>query len=265
MEHFRTIKPEDHRLRTYISYYYFHELDAEQDRTHFKFYPHFKHGYTFYLKQDGILEKALYTMNYQEQASVIMQGIIYKVGVAFHPLGINHFLENNLDTYYAKSTRAFPVWNEQVVSKLGNIFERNDLNQRCRQLDHFFLNMLRVKPELILIKNALNLIFDSFGTIKIADLADQLGLSRRTLQREFHKHLCCSPEMYKKVVKFRVSIMAAQQKNLKNLTEVSLYSLYYDQADFTKRFKELTQQTPKDFFAGIRQMGGEDIFWSMMD
>lgn len=263
MERFVTIRPENERISNYISYYYFHDSDeADFERT-FVFYPHFKHGFTVYREEDTF--RTLFTMNYDRQLSVELKGEFHKIGIAFNPLGINHFISGSLTGLYDSQTFQFSHWNPDIFPELEKVYDSQDLHYKRDLLDALFEKRLRPNPDLKVVQQAVKLIFDSFGTIQVDQLASEIGVSRKTLLRHFKKHLCCSIEEYKKVVKFRTSIRAASNSGLKNLTEVSLYSLYYDQSDFTNRFKELTGQSPGTFFASISQMGEEDIFWKFED
>lgn len=259
MERFVTIRPENERISNYISYYYFHDSDdADFERT-FVFYPHFKHGFTAYQEGDSI--RTLFTMNYDRQIPVELKGKFHKIGVAFNPLGINYFLSDAMSGLYDPQTFLFPYWNPEIQPELKEVFETENLQQKRDLLDALFEKRFQPRPDLKTVQQALTLIFDTFGTIQVDELSARIGVNRKTLLRHFRKHLCCSIEEYKKVVKFRTSIQAAGNSGLKNLTEVSLYSLYYDQSDFTNRFKELTGQSPGTFFASISRMGEEDIFW----
>ncbi len=259
MERFVTVKPKSEEVSKYISYYYFHDSDDVDFQRNFVFYPHFKHGFTVY--DEGEKLRSLYTMNYSDQISVELKGVFHKIGVAFNPLGLNHFVSEPVSDLYDPKTFLFPYWNPEIIPELKEVFRTGDLNKKRDLLDSLFGKRFRSNPDLELVKEAVNHIFDTFGTIQVDDLATQIGVSRKTLLRHFKKHLGCSIEAYKKVVKFRTSIQAASDMGMKNLTEVSLYSLYYDQSDFTNRFKELTGQTPGTFFASIQKMGEEDIFW----
>lgn len=263
MERFVTIRPGNERISKYISYYYFHDSDeADFERT-FVFYPHFKHGFTVY--REGDTFRTLFTMNYDRQIPVELKGEFQKIGVAFNPLGMNQFTSEPLGSLYDPETFTFPVWNPEIFPELAEVFEAEELFRKRDLLDALFEKRFLSNPDLNTVQQAVKLIFDSFGTIQVDQLAAQIGISRKTLLRHFKKHLCCSIEEYKKVVKFRTSIQAASNSGLKNLTEVSLYSLYYDQSDFTNRFKELTGQSPGTFFASISRMGEEDIFWKFED
>lgn len=259
MEHFVTVKPGNELIAKYISYYYFHDSDDADPGRSFVFFPHFKHGFTAYKTENSFITK--YTMNYERQMRVELPEPFHKLGVAFHPLGINHFISEPIFKLYNSDTVEFSHWNPEIYPELDEIFQTPDLEQKRDLLDKLFEKRFRQNPDLRIVQQAVTYIFNSFGTIQVDELADKIGVNRKTLLRHFRKHLNCSIEEYKKVVKFRTSIQAAVNLGMKNLTEVSLYSLYYDQSDFTNRFKELTGQTPGNFFASVQKMGEEDIFW----
>lgn len=259
MERFVTIRPKSKLISKYVSYYYFHDSDEIDFQKSFLFYPHFKHGFTVYQEPDGL--RTLYTMNYDQQMTVELKGVFHKIGVAFNPLGINQFISRPISELYDPVKYLFTHWNPEIIPELKEVFQTSDLDQKSQLLDQIFERRFHLNSKLLILEQALNLIFESFGTIQVDELAEQIGVNRKTLLRHFRKHLCCSIEEYKKVVKFRTSIQAANTMGSKNLTEISLYSLYYDQSDFTNRFKELTGQNPSAFFSSIRQMGEEDIFW----
>ncbi len=261
MESFNSFKPNNEKLTATISYYYFHELTDPSDEVNFLFYPHYKHGFTFYLDENGKVIKMHFSQNYHYQIPVQLKGITRKVGVAFRPLGMNYFIQGPMKNVVDMEHFLFPHWKEDVEATLGQIFQCPSQQERVNMLDDFFMQKLIERDDLIVLQRAIAFIFESFGTITVNELASHFQLSRKTIQRLFNQHLLCSPETYKKVVKFRTALAAAQQQPTLNLTELSLFSLYYDQADFNKRFKELTGQTPKHFFQSIQQMGDEDIFW----
>ncbi len=263
MEHFVTIRPKNQLVSKYISYYYFHSSDASDFRKNYLFYPHFKHGFTVY--KEGESFRTLFVMNYNRQIPVELTGSFQKIGVAFNPLGINHFVSVPISELYNRENVSFSHWNPEIFPELNEVFNTMETELKRDLLDTIFEKRFKENPELKQVEEALKHIFESFGTIKVDELAVKIGISRKTLLRHFKKHLCCSIEEYKKVVKFRMSIQGLHNLGLKNLTEVSLYSLYYDQSDFTNRFKELTGQNPSTFFATIKKMGEEDIFWKFED
>ena len=98
--------------------------------------------------------------------------------------------------------------------------------------------------------------------IQVETLVETTGINRKTLLRHFQKHFCCSIEEYKKMVKFRNTLNFTQsQLEFNSLTEISLYNHYYDQSDFNKQFKTITNYTPKELLSKIKKMGEEGTYW----
>lgn len=125
MERFVTVRPENKLVSKYISYYYFHDSDEADFQRSFTFYPHFKHGFTVY--RQGNSFRTLYTMNYDRQIQVDLKGIFHKIGIAFHPLGINRFISRPVSELYSPQTHLFTHWNPEIFPELQKVYETADV------------------------------------------------------------------------------------------------------------------------------------------
>ncbi len=275
LDTFLTIKPKDSILKKHISYYYFHQSTDLNFKKKFTFYPNFIHGLTAYknsdLEFDGMTSlvksnvnakiNILYTMNYSQNISVSLNGCFNKIGVAFQVAGINHFVSEELCKIYNNVTKEFNYFGKEFEEVLSNVFKTDNLDIKCNLLDNFFLSKLVNFKHSVLI-DCLNMIIESNGTIKVETLVETTGINRKTLLRHFQKHFCCSIEEYKKMVKFRNTLNFTQsQLEFNSLTEISLYNHYYDQSDFNKQFKTITNYTPKELLSKIKKMGEEGTYW----
>ena len=76
-----------------------------------------------------------------------------------------------------------------------------------------------------------------------------------------------SVEEYKKLVMFRNALNYAQKAGEDTtLTDVALYSLYYDQAHYIKHFKAITKQSPKALLSKLTDLGShEEVYWNFED
>ncbi|MBC8882682.1 AraC family transcriptional regulator [Flavobacterium piscinae] len=102
----------------------------------------------------------------------------------------------------------------------------------------------------------------SNGGIKVDELSKKINVNRKTLLRQFQKHVLMSVEEYRKMVMFRQAFNYFQEnKNQSNLTEIALFSMYYDQAHFIKHFKAITNETPSTLLNKISKIGNEDTYW----
>ena len=271
---FFTCKPST-KLQPYIAYYYFHESDDEDFQQSFTYYPHYKNALTIYknvdynilpdfsvevssAKKDSL--KVVYSKLYQNLGRVRINGKFVKIGVVFQPLGIQHFIKEVYSEVFSKPINFTNPFGLKFNEVLDQVFLTSIISEKANLLDEFFQQQyLGFEEERII--GAVNKIIESKGVISVSALARDLDIHRKTLLRLFQKHLDCSVEEYRKLVRFRFALEKIQQQNNINLTTVSAEH-YYDQSDFIKQFKKLTQLSPKKFMAAVSKLGDEDTFWN---
>lgn len=273
---FVTIKCNDPVVARHIDYYYFHSSNDPEFHNKFAFYPNYKHALTIYLNSDVSLSDsgtsispsvsdkfiALYSINTHQSFDVNLSGCFYKIGVVFNPLGINHFINKPLCDIFTRSFAEFTYFG----NALKNVIEAThavSYDDKATALNAFFNSQYVAFNEPV-VKRAVQEILNSNGSVRVEDLSEITGVNRKTLLRLFKKHLCASVEEYKKLVMFRNALNYSQQEG-HSLTDVALYSLYYDQAHFIKHFKAVTNQPPKTLLSNLTQLGNQDVYWHFED
>lgn len=276
---FITVKPKDEVVAKYIDHYYFHVSDNPEFSRKFFFYPNYKHAITVYkgsevsLTDDGSLVlpasndviSSFYSINTEKNFKVELNGIFNKIGIVFNPLGLNYFLKEPLGDFFDRSINVFDCFGDAYKAVLEQVYNEPNTQLKAALLDAFFAGNYRGFNEPG-VKKGVQEILNSNGIIKVEELSDMLGVNRKTLLRLFKKHLCCSVEEYKKMVMFRNALNYSQQAgDDATLTDVALYSLYYDQAHFIKHFKSVTTQSPKALLSKLTHLGTQDIYWHFED
>lgn len=274
-ESFVTIKPESEKIRRYISYYYFHASDDENYNKSFVFYPNYKHALTVYQHSEVTLTetesivnpsekttiKPLYAINKNKNIKVSIKGVFNKIGVVFNPLGINFFIDKPLNEVLTSDFDFFPYFGEEFRAVLAQVFNEKELQDKVVLLDAFFENRFVAFDEPTL-KKSIKEIISTNGAVKVVELSEKLNVNRKTLLRLFKKHTNMSVEEYRKMVMFRQALnYFHQNKEATNLTDVALFSMYYDQAHFIKHFKSITKETPNSLLSKISHLGEEDTYW----
>ncbi|MDT0294485.1 helix-turn-helix domain-containing protein [Mesonia ostreae] len=275
-DQFLTCKPAP-ALAPYIAYYYVHQsLSQDFDKT-FTYYPHFKHALTAYQHSSHCLlddvraevlpnkhsSPIIYSKLQKEIGTVHLHGVFLKVGIVFQPLGIHHFIHRDYHELFPKPVNYVNCFGRDFDEVLQRVFFTEEIEDKSALLDSYFLQHKKDFSEERL-KKAVQLIMESEGKISVQYLADELTMNRKTLLRLFQKHLDCSVEAYKKLVKFRLALIKIQKEKDVNLTQISSEN-YFDQSDFIKQFKKLTQLAPKKFLAAVTKMGSEDTIWNFKD
>ena len=273
METFLTLKSESKKIESYIAYYYFHVSDDAAFKKSYVFYPNYQNAITIYKDSDVILTEkgssispsdnsrieTLYTTNIDDGMKVFLKGNFNKIGIVFKPLGLNYFLDKSLSEIVKGRSALFHYFGKDFENVCKTAFETIDFNCKIKIFDAFFENKLR-RFENPILQYAVDEIIASNGMVKVATLAEMLSINRKSLLRLFQKHLICSVEAYKKLVKFRHAYNFSQQEN-NSLTEVALSGQYYDQADFINHFKSITNELPSKVIPEVSKLGSEAIYW----
>lgn len=272
------MRPKDALVSKYISSYYFHSSDSADFRKKFFFYPNYRHAITIYKGSDVLFNDEgsfvnpstvnkigiYYSINTDKNFKVELTGIFNKIGIVFNPLGINHFTNCALSESFIPPFGNFSHFGESFNEVLGLAFNEADAENKSALLDSFFRARYRPFEEPV-VKAAVKEILESNGAVKVEELSLKTGVNRKTLLRLFKKHLCCSVEEYKKMVMFRNALNYSQQAGEGiTLTDVALYSLYYDQAHFIKHFKAVTTQSPKELLSTLTRLG-QETYWKFED
>jgi AraC-like DNA-binding protein len=272
---FITSKPQSEKIKRFIAYYYFHFSTDDNYKKSFTFFPNYKHAITVYKNsQIEIINdhanvkpcvdselNTLYTINKNKSVKVSIEGKFNKIGIVFNPLGINHFFTDYLSSFLQTDMGIFPHFGKKFDLTLEQVFNDNQTENQVKLLDQFFEESLKPFNETNL-KKAIGEIIISNGGIKVSELSEKLNVNRKTLLRLFCKHTLMSVEEYKKMVMFRQAFNYFQQnKGTTNLTDVALFSMYYDQAHFIKHFKSITKETPNTLLSKISHLGLEDTYW----
>ena len=92
----------------------------------------------------------------------------------------------------------------------------------------------------------LKLILEKQGQIPLEATSDDLGISTRSLERYFEKHVGVSPKFYTRIVRFSHIFNLIQNEDF-NWLDISFLAGYYDQSHFINNFKEFTGKNPSSY------------------
>ncbi|MGB2064947.1 MAG: helix-turn-helix domain-containing protein [Marinomonas gallaica] len=103
------------------------------------------------------------------------------------------------------------------------------------------------------IDHCIDKIISSHGTIRIADMSNDMGISERLLRKKFNQSIGMSPKQYSRIVRFQEiisDILYGEEFQQNHHTDFMGFS-YYDDSHLTKDFKYFTHMTPSWF---VRKM-----------
>ena len=99
-------------------------------------------------------------------------------------------------------------------------------------------------PMNALAEHAVKVLENRNGQVKVKELAEQLGVSRRTLERLFAEHVGVAPKKFARILHFQNSLTTLRARRFRDSAELAFACGYSDQSHLIKDFKALTGRLP---------------------
>jgi len=166
--------------------------------------------------------------------------------VYFTEIGFTHFASNSANELFNLSISLDDIFDK---SKVNEVEERlaaaTTDKQRIKIIEQFLLFQLKHIQTDKLIVEAVKLIYESKGTIRIKELNEKLFISQSPFEKRFRKVVGTTPKKFASIIRFN-TILSSLNKT-KSLTDICYENNFFDQAHFIKDFKHFTGDTPENF------------------
>lgn len=170
------------------------------------------------------------------------------LGMELTPKGLYHFfnlsmheMTNRLFTF----EELFGAWGARLQDTLANI---ENVQDKISFIQNALIDLLHKNPKnYALLDYTIDVINEAQGMVRIKDLEEQTGYSKRYLDMLFKEHVGVSPKLLARITRFQRFYQLWAQKKSPTFYADELYSSYYDQAHFIKEFKRFTGFTPRKF------------------
>jgi AraC-like DNA-binding protein len=189
------------------------------------------------------IRKSARLLQYSKQTSNLL--VTFKEGGVS---AFTHIPANELFDLTISSENIFRLNNKNEIAE--RLAEAKTNKHRINIIETFLLKkLINGKPNL-LINNAIQLIKQQNGMVRIKDLAASLYVSQDVFEKRFRAVVGSTPKQYASIIRFRNLIK--NYPSLDSLTHATYEAGYFDQSHFIKDFRLFTGQTPKEFFKSFR-------------
>ncbi|HWI17353.1 MAG TPA: helix-turn-helix transcriptional regulator [Vicinamibacterales bacterium] len=106
------------------------------------------------------------------------------------------------------------------------------------------------------VDHALAMIDASRGTAAIEDIAKQVGITRRHLERQFRDHVGLGAKHVARIARIHTALDLLQQQPSMSGAEIAAACGYSDQAHLIRECQALAGQSPQKFRTTARSLGG---------
>lgn len=199
-----------------------------------------------------------------EQVFMRYRGCIGHLAFHFGPIGAYQLLgiPGMASTGKALVAEQLPPWVqslEQELCELSRGMPEQDSLHRWVEYQQLVSDALQQRIPVQLpvpdyVVNAERLIDEENGACRIADIADQVDVSVRQLNREFTRIVGLSPKFYCRVLQINRALQAMLADNQHYLSEMAQRANFSDQAHFCRVFRQFLGDSPGAFLTGDETM-----------
>jgi AraC-like DNA-binding protein len=166
--------------------------------------------------------------------------------VFFTEIGFTHFASHPAHELFNLSLSLDEIFDKNDVLEVEEKLAKASTDkQRITIVEQFLLAQLKDIETDKLIVEAIKIIYQSKGTIRIKELNEKLGISQSPFEKRFRKVVGTTAKKFASIIRFN-SVLDNLDKS-KSLTEICYENHFFDQAHFIKDFKQFTGDTPENF------------------
>jgi methylphosphotriester-DNA--protein-cysteine methyltransferase len=167
--------------------------------------------------------------------------------VYFTETGFAHFTAQPVHELFNLSVPLEALFDRAGVMRTeAALAEATTSAQRVRIVEQFLLSQLKPVEHDGLVTEAVRLIHNSKGTMRIKALQQQLLVSQSPLEKRFRKVVGTTPKKFAALVRFHAVLRQLNTRD-NSLTDLCYDNHFFDQAHFIKDFKQFTGETPDTF------------------
>jgi AraC-like DNA-binding protein len=166
--------------------------------------------------------------------------------VYFTEIGFTHFASHPANELFNLSLSLDDIFNKSDVTEVEEkLTIANTDKHRIKIVEQFLVSQLKDIQTDKLIVEAVKLIYQTNGTIRIKELNEKLFISQSPFEKRFRKVVGTTAKKFASIVRFNTVIDDLNET--KTLTEICYENNFFDQAHFIKDFKQFTGDTPENF------------------
>jgi len=167
------------------------------------------------------------------------------IQVDFTPIGARQLLQLPMHLVSKRTTELTDLLGSEADRLVEQLVETQDWHGRFLTLDNFLLSRIRryqrSTREIDWAWRQLDL---SRGSIRVQQISEQLGWTRKRLVKAFRDEIGIPPKVLARVLRFRKALAEFNAQKINDFSQLAAECGYSDQAHMIRDFKDLSGLTP---------------------
>jgi AraC-like DNA-binding protein len=184
------------------------------------------------------------------------------VGVHFKPWGISPFVAMPSTELRNRWLPVDAVWQRSLDRMRDRIAGATSTGEILQILEDELRSRLVPAPSrgLELVDHTAGRLEASWGAVSVGALTDSAGVSGNHLATQFKSHLGVTPKRVARIYRFARLILSVDALHPVDWPQLAQAAGYFDQAHFSKEFKDFTGHTPTAYLTLRRRFPAEKGF-----
>jgi AraC-like DNA-binding protein len=185
------------------------------------------------------------------------------VGVHFKPWGLSPFVDMPATELRDRWVPVDAVWQRSLDRVRNRVGETASATETLRVLEaELRSRLVEVQPwrGLDLVQQTGRRLEIFHGAIPVGALTDAAGVSGNHLATQFKSHVGVTPKRVARIYRFARLIVSVDALRPVDWSELAHTAGYFDQAHFSREFKNFTGHTPTEYLALRRRFPAEQGF-----
>lgn len=181
------------------------------------------------------------------------QGKVGIFSIRFQPAGLQPFIDFPVSDLTQVFVEVSKIWKDGSFLEQAMALCQNN-EERIAVIENFLESKIENAPDNNDIERCVEEIIRSDGMASIENLASELNMGKRHLERKFLSSVGLSLKLFSRIIRFNNALQLIENKDFRNFTNVAHDGGFYDQAHFIKDFKYFTGLNPKQYFSENLEM-----------
>ena len=171
-------------------------------------------------------------------------------GIRFHPHGAYPILKSPLYEFTDKVIALNSVWGKFTKEIEDRILTAQTNRDRVNIIEEILLKRIYSDnySKDYFVDASVNFIIDHRGLVSIENLSNEIGISRRQLEKKFKSFVGIGPKLFARIIRFQNILKAIDKNRGYDWLSIINKGDYYDQSHLIKDFKAFSGQNPSSYF-----------------
>ena len=184
------------------------------------------------------------------------------VGVHFKPWGVAPFVDLPLTEMQNRSVPVDAVWAQSVDRLRDRLAGASSTGDKLQIMESELRSRLIVAPPpgFQLVDRVAGRMEASWGAVRVGMLTEAAGVSGNQLAAQFKAHVGLPPKQVARIYRFARVILTVDARRPVDWAQLAHTAGYFDQAHFSKEFRNFTGHTPTSYLELRRRFPAEAGF-----